>query len=101
MLVHNVYFTLDDPTPQAIGRLLDSCKEHLSGHPGTGFFGCGVLAAQYQRPVNDRGFHVALHVIFRTHADHDAYQSSERHQRFLEENKPHWRQVRVFDSTVE
>jgi hypothetical protein len=33
-------------------------------------------------------------------ADHDAYQQHPRHIQFIEENKPSWKKVRVFDSEV-
>jgi hypothetical protein len=42
-----------------------------------------------------------LHVIFKTQADHDAYQVHARHIQFIEENKPNWKKVRVFDTEVE
>ena len=31
---------------------------------------------------------------------HDLYQDAPRHQQFIAENKPNWKQVRVFDSNV-
>jgi hypothetical protein len=56
--------------------------------------------ADLDRPVNDRMFDVGLHVIFADRAAHDAYQVHERHIKFIEANKPTWRQVRVFDTDV-
>jgi hypothetical protein len=53
------------------------------------------------RPVNDRGFHVALHVIFDGKPAHDAYQTAPAHLKFIEENRQNWQQVRVFDSYAE
>ena len=70
-------------------------------HPGTFFFAAGKLADEYQRPVNDRAFDVALHVVFTERAAHDAYQQAPRHLKFIEENKANWKQVRVFDAWVE
>jgi len=52
------------------------------------------------RPVNDREFHVGLHVVFRDRAAHDAYQALPQHRRFMAENKETWKQIRVFDSDV-
>ena len=57
-----------------------------------------AACADVHRPVNDQDFDVALHVVFRTRADHDRYQKSERHITFIEENKGNWKQSRVFDS---
>jgi hypothetical protein len=51
--------------------------------------------------VNDQAFDVALHVAFVDRAAHDAYQEHPRHKQFLEQSRPNWKQVRVFDSWVE
>src|SRR5438270_7821561 len=101
LLAHNVYFTLKDSAAENRRKLLQSIAKHLTGHPGTVFFASGVLEDSLQRPVNDRNFDVALHIVFATKADHDAYQVHPRHLQFIEENKVDWKQVRVFDSTVD
>ncbi|MBX3440449.1 MAG: Dabb family protein [Planctomycetaceae bacterium] len=98
MLVHSVYFSLHDATPESIDQLVQTCRTLLSGHPGTEHFSAGVLAKEFEREVNVRDFDVALHIIFTDKAAHDRYQVSEAHQRFIAENKSNWRQVRVFDS---
>ena len=54
-----------------------------------------------KRDVNDRDFDVALHLVFKSKAAHDQYAKSERHLKFIEENKDNWKRVRVFDSYVE
>ena len=100
MLAHNVFFTLKDKSPEAIQTLVDSGKEFLSGHPGTVFFAMGSLNTELDRPVNDRQFEVALHVIFDSRESHDQYQVHQRHTDFIEANKDNWQQVRVFDSDV-
>jgi hypothetical protein len=97
-LVHCVYFTLKDRSDAARDALVDSCHKYLNGHPGTIFFRAGTPAAAYQRAVNDVAFDVALVIVFATAKDHNAYQVSERHQRFLAEQLPNCAQVRVFDS---
>jgi hypothetical protein len=101
MLAHNVYFSLNDATPAAKAKLVAACKKYLSGHPGTVFYAAGTMAEECNRPVNDRDFDVALHVIFKDKASQDAYQTAERHLKFIEENKDNWKKVRVFDSLVE
>ena len=100
MLAHNVFFTLNDPSPEAVASLVADCKEYLSGHDGEAFFAAGPLAEGYDRPVNDRDFDVALHVVFDTREAHDAYQVAERHLTFIERQKANWKSVRVFDSEV-
>ena len=98
VLVHIVFFTLKDTSETACQTLVKSGKQYLSGHPGEVFFAIGTLNPELNRPVNDRDFQVALHVVFATKADHDAYQLDPRHLKFIEENKPNWEKVRVFDS---
>ncbi len=101
MLMHNVFFTLKDPSAAARQQLLASCRKHLTGHPGTVSFSCGTLVEDLTREVNDRDFHVALHILFADRTAHDQYQVSPRHVQFIEENRPTWAKVRVFDSDVE
>ena len=101
MLAHHVYFSLHDSTPEKVQRLTEECRQYLADHPGTVFFAVGGVAEQYARPVNDRDFDVALHVVFASEADHDAYQVAPLHQEFIARNKATWSKVRVFDSLVE
>ena len=101
MLAHNVYFALHDPSAAQRTRLLDACKKYLKGHPGEVFFAVGTLAEELNRPVNDRAFDVALHIVFRDKAAQDAYQEAPRHHEFIAAFKDNWRLVRVFDSLVE
>lgn len=99
-LAHMVYFTLKDSSPAAIEGMVNACHKYLKDHPGVVYFSAGTLVEELARPVNDRAFHVALHVVFTDKAAHDAYQEAASHKQFIEENKPGWAQVRVFDSYV-
>jgi hypothetical protein len=101
MLVHNVYFSLKDPSPAARQMLIAACNKYLSKHPGTVFFAAGVLAEALKREVNDRDFDVGLHIIFTDQAAHDRYQDDPAHHQFIAENKDNWKKVRVFDSVAE
>lgn len=100
MLAHNVFFTLKDRSEPAVSRLVESCRTHLTSHPGAIFYACGTLQKELDRPVNDRDFDVALHIVFDSKESHDAYQVAPRHNAFVEENKASWAKVRVFDSDV-
>jgi hypothetical protein len=100
MLGHMVYFTLKDRSPAAIEKMVEACKKYLTGHPGTVFFAAGTLVPDLNRPVNQTDFDVALHVVFDSREAHDAYQQAPRHNQFIEENKPNWERVRVFDAYV-
>ena len=101
MLAHNVYFTLNDPTDENIANLVAACHHFLKDHPGVVFYAAGTCEPELARPVNDRDFQVALHVVFDSRASHDTYQVSDRHQKFIAENNASWKQVRVFDSVVD
>ena len=98
MLVHDVFFTLEDAAPARIDELVAACHKYLKNHPGVEFFAAGKVGSEFARPVNDRMYNVALHVAFTDKAAHDVYQTAPDHLKFIEENKPNWRQVRVFDS---
>jgi hypothetical protein len=100
MLAHHVYFRLQDDSPEAVDRLVASCKKYLRDHPGVVFFAAGTLEPELDRPVNVRDWQVALHVVFDSRASHDVYQTAPDHVRFIEENSPNWAEVRVFDSIV-
>lgn len=101
MLSHNVFFTLKDDSDEAANNLVASCRKYLKNHPGVVFFAAGRLGEEFARPVNDRMFDVALHVVFEDKHSHDLYQEAADHLKFIEEHKPNWKQVRVFDSWVE
>lgn len=101
MLVHNVYFTLKDNSPEAVAMLVAACKKYLADHPGVVFFSAGELAKDLQRSVNDLDFDVALSVAFVDKAAHDVYQTAPKHLQFIQECRSNWEEVRVFDSIAE
>jgi hypothetical protein len=100
LLSHDVYFTLHEASPAAQEKMVAACQKYLSQHEGTVFFGAGTLCEELDRPVNDRDFHIALHIVFKDKAAHDKYQAHPDHLKFIEENKANWKQVRVFDSYI-
>jgi len=97
-LVHNVFFTLKDASDAAQQALIDSAVRNLKGHDGEAYFAVCRLVPDLARPVNVRDFHVGLHIAFKDRAAHDAYQTHPRHLKFIEEGKPNWAQVRVYDT---
>ena len=99
MLSHAVYFTMKDKT--SVDELIESCRTHLTNHPGAVSFSVGKCARDYDRQVNDRSFDVALEIIFESNAAHDTYQTADRHQQFIAENAEKWAQVRVFDVEID
>jgi hypothetical protein len=65
------------------------------------FYAAGLLNETLRREVNDLDFDVSLQLVFLDKAAHDTYQVHPKHQQFIEENKPTWAKVRVFDADVE
>ena len=100
MLAHMVYFTLKDRSPAAVQKMVDACQKYLPGHPGVIFFAAGTVVPDLTRSVNQTDFDVALQMVFDSREAHDVYQQAPRHLQFIEENKPSWDRVRVFDSYV-
>ncbi len=100
MLSHTVFFTLTDSSDTACQNLIDAANKYLKPHDGIAYFGVGKLATEYDRPVNDRDFHIALNVVFETKEAHDVYQVSEMHLEFIAQQKSNWASVRVFDAHV-
>ncbi|MFO0946777.1 MAG: Dabb family protein [Planctomycetota bacterium] len=101
MLAHMVYFTLKDNSESSKQNLVSACKKYLSHQDGIVFFAVGTRAEVYQRPVNDKEFDVALHLVFTDRAAHDSYQEHPDHLRFIAENKEGWKSVRVFDADAD
>jgi hypothetical protein len=100
MLAHNVYFALNDRSPEAVEKILADCQKYLTGHSGVIFYAAGRRTPDLNRPVNDVEFDVALQVVFENKAAHDEYQKSQRHQTFIAENNSNWKKIRVFDADV-
>ena len=96
-LVHDVYFTLKDKSPEAKAAFVQACQKYLAGHKGAVWFAAGVRGQEFRRPVNDQEFDVALQLIFKDKAAHDTYQEHPRHVKFIEENNDKWTKVRVYD----
>jgi hypothetical protein len=100
LLSHDVFFTLEDGSPEAAARLAAACHDHLGSLPGIVHFTAGTRNEALDREVNDLTFHVALHVVFADRESHDAYQAAPEHDVFIAENMNNWAAVRVFDSEV-
>lgn len=98
-LAHHVFFTLNDRSQTAVDHLISQINHYLPGHDGVIDFAVGVRDKELARPVNV-DFDVSLHMVFADRPSHDAYQTAERHQAFISNNKETWAGVMIFDSTV-
>ncbi len=97
---HMVYFKLKDATPAATLKLVAACDQYLEPQAGVLYYSAGVRGVDFKRDVNDLDFDVALHLVFKDKASHDAYAVDPEHLKFIEENKANWVKVRVFDSEL-
>jgi Stress responsive A/B Barrel Domain len=100
MIGHMVYFTLKENSPDKAKELVAACDKYLSKHPGEVYYSAGIRGKAFDREVNVKDWDVALHLVFKTKADHDKYAVAPRHEQFIDENKANWKQVRVFDSEI-
>lgn len=100
MLSHNAYFTVQklpaEKKAERVAALVHACKEHLSGHPGTVWFMAGTRAGELQTGISDVEFDVALHLVFKSKVAFEAYKTSERRQKFIQEHQVLWEAVRAF-----
>lgn len=99
-LAHNVFFKLKDASDANVQKLVEACRTYLNVQPGILFFAAGPICKELARDVNDQNWDVGLHIVFETKAAHDNYQDDPVHVKFVDENKPTWAGVRVFDSYV-
>ena len=72
-LAHMVFFTLKDSTSASKQKLVAACRKYLSGHDGEIYFSTGARAEEMKREVNDQGFDVALHIVFRDKKSYEKY----------------------------
>src|SRR4051794_35735837 len=94
-LAHNVFFKLKDASPAKVQALVDACMKYVNVQPAIVFFATGAICAELDRPVNDRDWHVGMHLLFIDKAAHDAYQDDATHIKFVDEMKPNWAGERV------
>ena len=97
MFIHHVYFWLSSDAPAAAKEhLAMDCRSLLARIPDVLHLWAGP-PARTPRPVGDNSYTIGLAVILPHRAAHDAYQVHPLHLEFIERNKAHWAQVRVFD----
>lgn len=95
-LVHDVFFTLKDSSPEACDSLADACLQ-LAEIPGVLHLTAGVRDASQQRAVNRQDYHVGLHVEFDSAEAYAAYGPHPVHQGLVEAFKANFESVEVFD----
>jgi len=97
-LVHSVYFSLREDTPERRMQLIRGCYENLLAIDGVEALSAGPRDESLTREANDQDYAVALTIVFRDRAALDRYLPDARHLRLIETQKDNLAKVRVFDS---
>jgi len=94
--VHDVFFTLEDGSPEACEALAQACSA-LNGIPGVLHVTAGIRDESQQGGANRQDFHVGLHVEFDSPEAYEGYGPHPTHQGLVETFKGNWKAVEVFD----
>lgn len=98
--IHTVLFWLKDGTTDSRKTaLIKDCKELLGSISTVQYLAAGEPAGT-PRDVVDNSYDVGLVVHFKNAADHDVYQSAEKHLEFIERNNDIWERVQVYDIAI-
>jgi len=98
MLVHTVYFWLKSDLTAAQRADFRHEVEKLGGIKAVDRVYVGTPAATAKRPIIDDSYSVALTVLCRDVAAHDAYQVDPIHLAFVEKCKAMWTRVQIYDA---
>ncbi|HEY1764121.1 MAG TPA: Dabb family protein [Opitutaceae bacterium] len=98
MLIHSVYFWLKPGTSDADRAHFRAEVEKLAPIRAIQSIHVGAPASIAERDVTDRSFDIALTIVFKDAAAHDAYQVDPAHLAFVEGNRAAWSRVLVYDS---
>jgi len=98
MLVHAVFFWLKPGLDAGQRSRFRAEVRKLAAVKTVEKLYVGGCAPTPERSVTEKSFDVALTIIFKDAAAHDAYQVDPIHLAFVEANRDLWTQVQVFDS---
>jgi len=98
MLVHTVYFWLKPELTAAQRADFRRGVESLGGIKAVEQVYVGTPAGTTKRPIIDDSYSVALTVVCRDVAAHDAYQVDPLHTAFVEKFKTCWNRVQIYDA---
>jgi hypothetical protein len=98
MLVHTVYFWLKPELTAAQRADFRRGVESLSAIKVVEKIYVGAPAATSQRPIIDDSYAVALTVLCKDVAAHDAYQIDPIHRAFVEKFNTFWTRVQIYDA---
>ena len=98
MLVHTVYFWLKPELTAAQRADFRRGVESLAGIKSVEKIYVGTPAATTKRPIIDDTYSVALTVVCKDVAGHDAYQVDPIHLAFVNSFKTFWKRVQIYDA---
>ena len=98
MLVHTVYFWLKPELTAAQRAEFRRGVESLGTIKAVDQVYVGTPAATEKRPIIDDSYSVALTVLCRDIAAHDAYQVDPIHLAFIAQCKSFWTRVQIYDA---
>jgi hypothetical protein len=98
MLVHTVYFWLKPELTEAQRTDFRRGVESLAAIKAVEKIYVGTPAATEKRPVIDDSYSVALTVVCKDVAAHDAYQVDPLHLAFVNQFKTFWTRVQIYDA---
>ncbi|MEZ0242623.1 MAG: Dabb family protein [Sphingomonas sp.] len=97
MIVHHVFFWLNNPDSEADRDQLIAGLRALEAVPVIRSLQIGVPASTEERDVVDASFHVSELMMFDSVEDQKIYQDHKVHQAFVEGHAHLWRKVVVYD----
>jgi len=98
MLVHSVYFWLKPDLTDVQRANFRHGVETLARIKAAEKIYVGAPAGTQKRPIVDDSYAVALTVICKNVAAHDAYQVDPIHLKFVENFKAFWTRVQIYDA---
>ncbi len=98
MLVHTVFFWLKPELSETQRAEFWQGVESLATIPAIEKAYIGTPAQTTRRPIIDDSYSVALTVVCKDVAAHDAYQIDPIHLAFVERCKTCWNRVQIYDA---
>lgn len=98
MLVHTVYFWVRDDLTPAQRADFKRGVESLAAIKSVEKIYVGTPAKTEKRPIIDDTYAVALTVLCKDLAAHDAYQVDPIHKQFIETYRSYWTRVQIYDA---
>jgi hypothetical protein len=98
MLIHTVYFWLKPDLTPAQHAEFRRGVDSLGGIKAVEKLYVGTPAATGARPIIDSSYSVALTVVCKDVAAHDAYQVDPIHLAFVASFKTYWTRVQIYDA---